>query len=228
MAESLAVVNTTGTNPLARQKGLIMAILIVALPGVIIAQLPTPLMDVLLAINITVSIVVLLVTIHVEKPLDFSVFPSLLLVTTLYRLVLNVATTRLILTDAGTKGELAAGAVIRAFGKFVSGNNVLVGFIIFSILVIVQFVVITKGATRISEVAARFTLDAMPGKQMAIDADLNAGLITETEARERRRSAVRPTSMARWTVRRNTSAGTPSRGSSSRSSTSSAGWSSEC
>ncbi|HUW58474.1 MAG TPA: flagellar biosynthesis protein FlhA [Planctomycetota bacterium] len=177
----------TGAGGITRHKGLVMAILIVALPGVIIAQLPTPLMDLLLAVNITLSIVIILVTIHVSRPLEFSVFPSLLLVTTLFRLVLNVATTRLILTNAGAKGELAAGAVIRAFGKFVSGNNPLVGFIIFAILVIVQFVVITKGATRISEVAARFTLDGMPGKQMAIDADLNAGLISEGEARERRR-----------------------------------------
>ncbi|HUV38640.1 MAG TPA: flagellar biosynthesis protein FlhA [Planctomycetota bacterium] len=173
-------------DAITKHRGLVMAILIVALPAVIIAQLPTGLMDVLLSVNLTLAIVILLTTIYVERPLDFSVFPSMLLVTTLFRLVLNVATTRLILTNAKTEGELAAGAVIRAFGKFVSGNNALVGFIIFAILVIVQFVVITKGATRISEVAARFTLDGMPGKQMAIDADLNAGLITEDEARRRR------------------------------------------
>ena len=184
MTERLPILDAG--SPISRHRGLVMAILIVGLPAVIIVQLPTGLMDVLLGVNLTLAIVILLTTIYVRKPLDFSVFPSMLLVTTLFRLVLNVATTRLILTNAKTEGELAAGAVIRAFGKFVSGNNALVGFIIFAILVIVQFVVITKGATRISEVAARFTLDGMPGKQMAIDADLNAGLITEDEARIRR------------------------------------------
>ena len=171
-----------------QNRGLIMSILIVALPAVIVVRLPTWMMDMLLSINLTLSIIVLLTTIYVRRPLDFSVFPSLLLVVTLYRLVLNVATTRLILSNArpGPQGAYAAGHVIHAFGAFVAGNSALIGFIIFTILIIVQFVVITKGATRISEVAARFTLDAMPGKQMAIDADLNAGLVTEDEARKRR------------------------------------------
>ena len=185
MSNTIAAESLT-MGPIQKHRGLVMAILIVALPGVIIAQLPTWLMDILLTINITLAVVILLTTMYAKNPLDFSVFPSLLLVTTLYRLVLNVATTRLILANAGTKGEAAAGAVISAFGKFVSGSNPVIGFIIFAILVIVQFVVITKGATRISEVGARFTLDAMPGKQMAIDADLNAGLIDENEARARR------------------------------------------
>jgi flagellar biosynthesis protein FlhA len=191
LADTIAVKNTTAGELLGRHKGLLVAVLIVALPAAIIAQLPTQLVDILLTVNITVSMIILLTTIYVAKPLDFSVFPSLLLVTTLYRLVLNVAATRLILTNAGTHGEYAAGSVIRAFGKFVAGDNVLVGFIIFLIVVIVQFVVITKGATRISEVAARFTLDGMPGKQMAVDGDLNAGLITETEARTRRAEITR-------------------------------------
>jgi len=173
---------------ITRNRGLVMAILIVALPAVIVLRLPTWSMDILLSINLTLSVVVLLTTIFVRRPLEFSVFPSMLLLTTLYRLVLNVATTRLILSNArpGPDAELAAGRVIRAFGKFVAGENALVGFVIFAIIIVVQFVVITKGATRISEVAARFTLDGMPGKQMSIDADLNAGLITEQEARERR------------------------------------------
>ena len=178
----------TRGGALSRHRGLIMAIMIVALPAVIVMRLPTQIIDILLSLNLTLSIVVLLTTLFVRRPLEFSVFPSLLLITTLYRLVLNVATTRLILTNArpGPQAELAAGSVIRAFGKFVAGDNPLVGIVIFGVLVVVQFVVITKGATRISEVAARFTLDGMPGKQMSIDADLNAGLITEDEARTRR------------------------------------------
>jgi flagellar biosynthesis protein FlhA len=129
----------------------------------------------------------LLTTIYVRTPLEFSVFPSLLLATTLARLVLNVATTRLILTRAPLDGPLAAGHVVRAFGEFVAGNQLVVGLIIFVIIIIIQFVVITKGATRISEVAARFALDGMPGRQMAIDADLNAGSIDEAEAQRRRK-----------------------------------------
>ncbi|MFH0918888.1 MAG: flagellar biosynthesis protein FlhA [Fibrobacterota bacterium] len=142
--------------------------------------LPTFFLDILLSANISLSIVVLMVSMYTKKTTDFSVFPGLLLVITLFRLGLNVASTRLILTEAN------AGEVINAFGSFVTKGNVIVGFIIFIILVIIQFVVITKGATRIAEVAARFTLDAMPGKQMAVDADLNSGLINEAEARERR------------------------------------------
>ena len=162
---------------------------IVSLLIVIIVPLPPMLMDVLIAANLSLSAVILLTTVYVGSPLELSVFPSLLLATTLFRLVLNVASTRLILSaDASTPSEVTgvAGDVIQAFGNFVAGGSVVVGLIIFIILIVVQFVVITKGATRISEVAARFTLDGMPGKQMAIDADLNAGTIDEHEARRRR------------------------------------------
>ena len=169
-----------------RNQGLLLPMVLVASIMVLVIPLPPAIMDVLLATNITLSVVVLLTTIYVGRPLEFSVFPSLLLGSTLFRLVLNVATTRLILTRAAQHGVLAAGGVIRAFGEFVAGDMIAVGLIIFVIIVVIQFVVITKGATRISEVAARFTLDGMPGKQMAIDADLNAGLIDEHEARRRR------------------------------------------
>ena len=152
---------------------------------VILIPLPTWLLDILLAANITLSAVILLTVMYVTRPLDFSVFPALLLATTLYRLVLNTASTRLILTN-GAQGTAAAGKVIETFGNFVAAGSLAVGIIIFVIIAVIQFVVITKGATRIAEVAARFTLDGMPGKQMAIDADLNAGLIDEPEARRRR------------------------------------------
>jgi flagellar biosynthesis protein FlhA len=143
------------------------------------------LLDVLLIINIFVSMSILLVSMSTKEPLDFSIFPSILLITTLYRLALNISSTRLILSDGD------AGEVIATFGNFVIGGNPVVGFIVFLIIVIVQFIVITKGAERVAEVAARFTLDAMPGKQIAIDADLNAGIITEQEARTRRRNIER-------------------------------------
>ncbi len=170
----------------ARAQDLILPVGIIASVLVILVPLPAALMDLLLAANITVAVLVLLTTIYVRTPLEFSVFPSLLLATTLARLVLNVATTRLILTHAGTSGGMAAGGVIRAFGEFVAGDQLVVGVVIFVIIVVIQFLVITKGATRISEVAARFALDGMPGRQMAIDADLNAGLIDEREAQRRR------------------------------------------
>jgi flagellar biosynthesis protein FlhA len=153
---------------------------------VMLLPLPRFLLDLLLAFNITLAIVILLVGMQVRKPLEFSVFPSILLMATLLRLSLNIAATRLILLH-GNEGATAAGEVIRAFGNFVVGGNYTVGLVVFTILVIINFVVVTKGAGRIAEVAARFTLDAMPGKQMSIDADLNAGLINETEARRRRR-----------------------------------------
>jgi flagellar biosynthesis protein FlhA len=160
---------------------------IIASVLVIMVPLPPALLDVLLAANITVAVIVLLTTIYVRTPLEFSIFPSLLLATTLARLVLNVATTRLILTRAGHDGEDAAGGVIMSFADFVAGQGqIVVGAIIFVIIIVIQFVVITKGATRISEVAARFALDGMPGKQMAIDADLNAGIIDERQAQQRR------------------------------------------
>ena len=158
---------------------------VVTILVVMIIPLPSILLDFLLALNITVAITILLIAMYTLKPLDFFVFPPLLLVTTLFRLSLNVASTRLILLH-GNEGAMAAGRVIKSFGSFVVGGNYVVGVIVFVILVIVNFVVITKGATRIAEVAARFTLDGMPGKQMSIDADLNAGLIDENEAKERR------------------------------------------
>ena len=150
-----------------------------------IIPLPPMILDLCLALNITLAILILVISLYTEKAVEFSIFPSLLLATTLFRLSLNVASTRLILLH-GNEGMNAAGSVIEAFGQFVVGGSYVVGMVIFIILVIINFIVITKGAGRIAEVAARFTLDAMPGKQMAIDADLNAGLIDEAEARKRR------------------------------------------
>ncbi len=158
---------------------------VLALAGILIAilvPLPGRLMDGLLGANIGLSVLILLTVVYLRKPLEFASFPSLLLLATLYRLALNIATTRLVLSRAGDEGVSAAGDVVHFFGEFVSGSNLIVGFIIFSILVVIQFVVVTKGATRIAEVAARFTLDRMPGAQMAIDADLNAGNISGKEA----------------------------------------------
>ena len=152
---------------------------------VMIIPLPSILLDILLSFNITFALIILLVGMYILKPLDLSSFPSILLMVTLFRLSLNVASTRLILLH-GNEGSHAAGKVIMAFGSFVVGGNYLVGVIVFTILVVINFMVITKGAGRIAEVAARFTLDAMPGKQMSIDADLNAGLIDEAQARDRR------------------------------------------
>ena len=157
---------------------------------VMIIPVPSLLLDLFLTFNITFAVVILLVGMYVLRPLEFSAFPSILLLSTLFRLSLNVASTRLILLH-GNEGTQAAGNVIKAFGSFVVGGNYVVGLIVFIILVVVNFVVITKGAGRIAEVAARFTLDAMPGKQMSIDADLNAGLIDEEEARQRRREISR-------------------------------------
>lgn len=170
----------------SRIKDLVLPIGIITSVLVILMPLPTPLMNLLLTANITAGVIILLTTIYVKTPLEFNIFPSLLLATTLARLVLNVATTRLILTGAATEGMDAAGGVIQSFGEFVAGDRVEVGIIIFIIIVLIQFLVITKGATRISEVAARFALDGMPGRQMAIDADLNAGIIDEIEAQQRR------------------------------------------
>src|SRR5688500_17048421 len=175
-----------GTTLVGRSHDLILPVAIIASVLVIMVPLPAALMDVLLAGNITIAVLVLLTTIYVRTPLEFSVFPSMLLATTLARLVLNVATTRLILTRAGADGLNAAGHVVSSFADFVAGDKIVVGLIIFVIIIVIQFVVITKGATRISEVAARFALDGMPGKQMAVDADLNAGVIDEKEAQRRR------------------------------------------
>jgi len=162
-----------------------MALGVIGILMVMMIPLPTLLLDILLSFSITVSIIILLMSMYVLKPLDFSIFPSILLVVTLLRLSLNVASTRLILLH-GNEGATAAGHVIHAFGTFVVGGNYVVGLIVFTVLVLINFIVITKGSTRIAEVAARFTLDAMPGKQMSIDADLNAGLISDVDARKRR------------------------------------------
>lgn len=165
---------------------LMMAIGLMGILSVMIIPLPPIMLDLALTGSLTISLLVLLVALYVNSPLEFSAFPSLLLITTLFRLSLNVASTRLILSK-GHNGPSAAGEVITAFGQFVVGNNYAIGFIVFIILVVINFIVITKGSGRIAEVAARFTLDALPGKQMSIDADLNAGLINEEQARTRRR-----------------------------------------
>jgi flagellar biosynthesis protein FlhA len=167
-------------------RGLVLPVVFVGAVLVFVVPIPAALLDVLLSANLTVAVVVLLTTLAIHTPQEFSAFPTILLTTTLTRLVLNVATARLVLTRGGIDGIEAAGDVIRAFGTFVAGDQVIVGVILFSILVVIQFVVITQGATRISEVAARFTLDGLPGRQMAIDSDLHAGLIDQHEAHRRR------------------------------------------
>jgi flagellar biosynthesis protein FlhA len=172
---------------LAHNLNLIFPILIVSAVLVLVVPLPSALLDVLLAANITLSVVILLTTIQVGSPLEFNVFPTLLLGTTLARLVLNVATTRLVLANGAAEGTEAAGRVVQAFGEFVAAGSPTVGLIIFVILVTIQFTVITQGATRIGEVAARFALDGMPGRQMAVDSDLSNGLISKDEARAARR-----------------------------------------
>ena len=166
-------------------RGLGAPLLILMLLAMVVLPLPPFLLDLFFTFNIALSLVVLLVTVYALRPLDFTMFPSLLLVATLLRLALNVASTRVVLLEGHNGGD-AAGKVIEAFGEFVVGGNYAVGLVVFAILVIINFVVVTKGAGRVSEVSARFTLDAMPGKQMAIDADLNSGLIDQTEARLRR------------------------------------------
>ncbi len=175
-----AVTGNNVINKLTQNSDILFALAIVGIVVMFIIPFPTLLMDLLLTTNITFSMVIILVSVYITEPLEVSVFPSLLLFATLFRLGLNVSTTRLIL------GQGYAGQIIMSFGNFVVGGNYVVGFIIFLILIIIQFVVITKGAERVAEVAARFTLDAMPGKQMSIDADLNAGIINEVEAQRQR------------------------------------------
>lgn len=170
---------------LAQNQDIALAVCVIGILVVLVIPIPTWMLDVLLTINISISVVVLLATIYLRRSVEFAVFPSLLLILTLFRLSLNVAATRLILAEG------YAGTVINAFGTFVTSGSYVVGAVIFTILVVIQFVVITRGAQRISEVAARFTLDAMPGKQMGVDADLNAGLITEAQARARRQDIER-------------------------------------
>jgi flagellar biosynthesis protein FlhA len=181
MAVQAQTSRSLGLRSLLGQTDILLAGGIMTIVGMMIIPLPAPLLDMLLTVNIAVSVTILLVSIYTADPLSFSVFPSLLLITTLFRLALNISTSRLILLHGD------AGNVVHSFGGFVVGGNLVVGLVVFLILVIIQFVVITNGAGRVAEVAARFTLDAMPGKQMAIDADLNAGLINEEQARTRRR-----------------------------------------
>jgi flagellar biosynthesis protein FlhA len=180
MAQAIPSPLLTTAERLSRRTELVFAIGVVAILAVLVLPVPAPLLSALLAVNLSASLLILLVCIYAKEPLEFNAFPSLLLITTMMRLGLNVASTRLILLT----GE--GGSVIETFGNFVIGGNIVVGVVIFLILLVIQLVVVTKGAGRISEVAARFVLDAMPGKQMAIDADLNAGLISEKDARERR------------------------------------------
>jgi flagellar biosynthesis protein FlhA len=167
-------------------QGLGVPVLLLAILAMMMVPLPPLALDVLFTFNIALSVSILLTSVYVKRPLDFGVFPTVLLIVTLLRLALNIASTRVVLLNGHT-GTAAAGKVIEAFGEFVVGGNYAVGLVIFAILVIINFVVVTKGAGRVSEVSARFTLDAMPGKQMAIDADLNAGVIDQDEARKRRR-----------------------------------------
>ena len=167
------------------RRGMVAPFLVIAMLGMMVVPLPPIALDMLFTFNISLSVIILLVCIYASRPLDFVIFPTIILVATLFRLALNVASTRIVLLEGHT-GTGAAGNVIEAFGEFVIGGNYAVGLVVFSILVIINFVVVTKGAGRVSEVSARFTLDAMPGKQMAIDADLNSGLINQDEARTRR------------------------------------------
>jgi flagellar biosynthesis protein FlhA len=185
---AMATPSTTLSTPmsmLANRSETIMAVALVGLVAILLIPMPGPMLDFLLALNLAMTVLLLLITLSAKQPLDFAVFPSMLLLLTLFRLTLNVSTTRAILLH----GE--AGAIVRAFGDYVVQRNLLVGLVVFGILVVIQFVVVTKGAGRISEVAARFVLDAMPGKQMAIDAELNAGAIDEPEARRRREHLMR-------------------------------------
>ncbi len=179
------LLNSSLFRTLGAHTDIALAVAVIGILALMVIPIPPIIMDVLIAANITLAIVVLMVSMYLTSPLELSVFPGLLLILTIFRLSLNVASTRLIL------GEAFAGDVINAFGSFVVKGNYIVGFIIFLILVIIQFMVIVKGAGRIAEVAARFTLDAMPGKQMAIDADMNAGIISEQDARERRTQIAR-------------------------------------
>ncbi len=172
---------------LAKRSDIIMAVGVVLILTILFLPMPPWLLDISLAISFTFSVMVLMTCLFIRTPLEFNSFPAVLLLATMLRLALNVASTRLILSNGHT-GPSAAGHVIEAFGNFVMGGNFVIGIIVFSVLLIVNFMVITKGSGRIAEVAARFSLDAMPGKQMAIDADLSSGLIDETQARARRKN----------------------------------------
>src|SRR5579884_2434693 len=159
---------------------------VIAIVVALITPMPGFLLDFLIVVDIMLSVIVMMVSVYIKRPVDFSIFPTVLLLLTLYRLALNISSARLILLNGNT-GTAAAGRVIEAFGDFVVGGNYIIGAVIFLVLIAIQYVVINHGAVRISEVTARFTLDALPGKQMSIDSDLNAGLIDEAEARRRRK-----------------------------------------
>lgn len=176
-------------EPIIKLRGLAIVGVIMAILAIIIVPLPAPILDFFLALSISVSVLIILISVYIPKPTDLSTFPTLILIITLFRLALNIATTRMILSE-GHNGPDAVSEIISSFGQFVVGGNYVIGIIVFSILVIINFMVVTKGSTRVSEVQARFTLDAMPGKQMAIDADLNAGLIDEKTARQRREAII--------------------------------------
>ena len=176
-------------EPIVRFKGLTIVGVIIAILAIIIVPLPSAILDFFLALSISISVLIILIAVYVPKPTDLSTFPTLILIITLFRLSLNIATTRMILSE-GHNGPDAVSEIISSFGQFVVGGNYVIGVIVFTILVLINFMVVTKGSTRVSEVQARFTLDAMPGKQMAIDADLNAGLIDEKTARERREAII--------------------------------------
>ena len=175
--------------PVAASKDLAVVFFVISILAIIIVPLPSSVLDLFLTISLAVSVLVLMISLYIPKPTDLTTFPTLILIITLYRLSLNIATTRMILSK-GYEGPEAVSDIITSFGEFVVGGNYVIGVIVFVILVLINFMVITKGSTRVAEVAARFTLDAMPGKQMAIDADLNAGLIDEKTARERREAII--------------------------------------
>ncbi len=170
-----------GVRRILRHSDLLAAVGVVMVVTMLVVPLPAPLLDLLITVNISAALTIVATTMYLSKALDFASFPSLLLLSTMFRLAINVSVTRLILTTGD------AGSVVKSFGEFVVGGNFVVGFVIFIILIMIQFVVITNGAGRVAEVGARFTFDAMPGKQMAIDADLNSGLITDDQARYSRR-----------------------------------------
>jgi len=187
LAKKLTIRQQVGTtlNFLLGQKDLSVVIFVMAILAIIIVPLPSGMLDILLTVSMALAVLILLISLYVPKPTDLTTFPTLILILTLFRLSLNIATTRMILSK-GNEGPEAVSSIISSFGNFVVGGNYVIGIIVFSILVLINFMVITKGSTRVAEVAARFTLDSMPGKQMAVDADLNAGLIDDAEAKQRR------------------------------------------
>lgn len=187
MAKKLTTRQQVGTtlNFLLGQKDLSVVVFVMAILAIIIVPLPSGMLDVLLTVSMALAVLILLISLYVPKPTDLTTFPTLILILTLFRLALNIATTRMILSH-GHEGPENVSTIITSFGNFVVGGNYVIGIVVFSILVLINFMVITKGSTRVAEVAARFTLDSMPGKQMAVDADLNAGLIDDAEAKQRR------------------------------------------